>query len=417
MPTKTYYGLLDASSNVGTAENLSNEFYRTFCTFMGHLTGSGQAVLIAWNSGTIVPSGSFSSRTYFDGSLPFGLGAHSVWKFPTSSTRNWEWYLYTQVVSGSSGAIRQTFNTPISGYASAVDAIAGSAANRGILMQAALCISGTTSFNPWSGSLNPITDGGSSTGTPRWISGALDRTLFVLPRSNDFGGTAPQCVASKSNGITMGQIILSSATTMRYHFIFDGDSLVTLTDDSSDSTYSFSYVGALELRNSLTSSGIGNGQYGFVMYSTAQPNTDTATRAADFGDLAGIAQNQNGGVAVNIQAMSTGSKTGVVNTLATFLAAAFQPNSLTGQFDEFPIYVGVNESPNIGLMGAFNSGLMRYAVDCQVHDVTGDLSRAVFGGSTTTANVKITTPWTGAFAPGVGASRTGSLFTWTRNYG
>jgi hypothetical protein len=399
---------------VAVADNLSNEYYTTFCKFMNYLTASNLVTLLTWNSGANAVSGSFGARTYFDGTLPFGGGSHSIWKFHTNSNRNWEWYLYTQVVSGYGGGIRASplqFNAPLSGYASTSDFIQNNNTFRGILMQAAVLVSGSSSFNPWSGSLS---DGNSTAGNPRWISGALDRNLFVLPRSNDFGGAT---ISRRDNAVMFGEKYTSTTTTMRYHFIYDGDGLVVLNDEDSNSSYGMSYVGPFELRTSLTSSGIGGGPFGFIMYSQLDALTNTITLATSFGDTAGTVSAQNGGIVLNLGVMATGSKAAINDSVGTFLGSTYQPNFVTNQYDEFPIFVGGNEAPAVGLFGALNSGLIRYAVDVAVHDTTADFSRAIFGGSAVTSDVKIACAWTGGLAPGVGASRTGSIYSWTQNYG
>jgi len=410
MTLKTYYAKLDCRTFVSSEYNTPGEYYKSFVDFMSYLTSSNVASLVSWNSGSGAISGSFNERTYPDEAKYFGLGAHSVWKFHTSSTRNWEWYLYSVVSSGSSYAVNQTFNLPISGYGS------NSAANGGIFIQAAVCFSGTTYFNPWNGS---ISDGSSNSsiaagnGGQKWISGSNDRALYVLPRSNDLGGTHQY---QKSNAIGLGLSSNSGITTSRYHFIYDGDALLALCDQSADSTYAATYVGAYELRNSFSGSGIAGSNYGFML------DTDNGNAlfqlATNIGDTTGGNSTVNGGIAAPIGNLISGSKIGIANTLGTFTALAYQPNPITNKYDEFPIYVGSSEPLLYGILGNMNTGLVKYVLGPQTHDVTSDFSRAVFGGNNTANSYyRITTPWTGSVAPGVGTSRTGSNFTWTQDYG
>lgn len=416
MTTKTYYGKLDCLSSVVTAENLSGEYYKSFCDFMSYLTASNVATLVSWNSGSGAVSGSFNERTYWDGAKRFGLGAHSLWKFHTSSTRNWEWYLYTQVVSGAD-TVRQTFNTPISGYAGPVGYLnaVSNTGNRGILFQAAVCFSGSSSFNPWNGSISDGSGNASQAagnGLIRWVSGANARNLYVLPRSNDVGGANS---TGKDSGLALGNVHIASVTSLRYHFIYDGDALVVAKSEGLLNTYAFSYIGAFQLRNSLTASGICGSDYGFLMYSGDETNNSIATNTV-FGDTAGTTIVRNGGIAVPIKDMVSGSKTAIGNILGTFPDSTYQPNTLVNKFEEFPYYIGVSEAPFVGLVGTFNTGLLKAMRDVQVHDTTADFSRAVFGGSTTVSNLKISTPWTGSSPPGTSTSRTGSNYTWTTDY-
>ena len=245
MATKTYYGKLDCFTSVAASANATGEYYKSFCDFMSYLTGSNVATLVSWNSGSGAVSGSFDARTYWDGANPFGLGSHTLWRFHTSSTRNWEWYLYTQVVSGNNSALRYAFNTPIDGYANGFDAPAGNQSYVGILMQAAVCFSGSTFFNSWNGSLSDGSGNasqGAGNGSIRWVSGANNRTLYVLPRSNDAEGATS---TGKQNAIMLASVHTTSDTAMRYHFIYDGDALFVAKDAGNDNTYAFSYVGTI----------------------------------------------------------------------------------------------------------------------------------------------------------------------------
>jgi len=264
MTTKTYYGKLDSYSAPAIAENVANEYYKSFVDFMSYLTASNVATLVSWNSGSGALSGSFNERTYWDGAKPFGLGAFSLWRMHSTSVRNWDWYFYTQAVSASTN-IGFTFTTPITGYGTANDLASGYSYVRGIYMQAAICVSGTTSFNPWNGS---ISDGsanasiGAGNGGIRWISGSDNRQLYVLPRSNDVGGAH---VTSKANGIRIGVGIANTHTSNRAHFLYDGDAILVCNEPNSASLYGLSYVGPIELNSKLTGSGICGSDYGFAI--------------------------------------------------------------------------------------------------------------------------------------------------------
>ena len=408
MATKTYYAKLDCFSAPTNVEHIAGEAFENFCEFMTYLSASDKVTLITWNSGSSAPTGSFTSRTYPDGNLPFGRGAHAVWRINTSSTRNWEWYLYTQVVSGSAAVANESFNSPIVHYSYAN--MFNDSSARGVIMQAAVCFSGSTSFNPWNGT---ISQGNSTAGTPRWVSGALDRTLYVLPRSNDLGGTH---ATNRNNSIDMFYKA-SSATQLRYNFIFDGDAFsFYYVDVATPNAYVPIYVGPFELRNSLTGSGICTGSYGFTMYRGY--NANIPILATNFGDTAGSNFDPQGGIAIPIGTLVSGSKGAIANITQTFGSTTYQPNYYTGKYDEFPVMIGVNENPNFGLLGQFNYGLMRVVVGTLSNDSVSDLSRAVFAsGLGTIGNRMISVPWTGSLAPAASYSRSGSNFTWTKDYG
>lgn len=418
MTTKTYYAKLDCYSNV-VSPQLGNEYYTSFMQFMSYLTASNVASLVAWNSGSGAVSASFNQRGYWDQSNKFGDGPFSLWKFHTSSTRNWEWYMCVIGVSGGSVAASSnlknfSYNLPISGWSN--DRFWNDAGTdtvrRSIAVQSALCISGSTSFNPWNGNFgdgNANSSIAAGNGPVRWVSGANDRTLCVLPRSNGLQGAHEVQRANFLSFGTHGNI----ATTMRYHYIYDGDALLVLNDESADGTYQVSYLGAIELRNVLSGSGIAGSNHGFAMYTqytSELPNTITVDTV--FGDTGGSTGAQNGGIFVK-----NGPKTAINQGIDNFLGTTYQPNTITNAYDEFPIYVGISEAPFPSYLGTFNTGLMRYVVNVQSHDMKDDFSRAIVGGSTTISNLKLSIPWTGSVAIGVSTSRTGSNYTWTTNYG
>jgi hypothetical protein len=445
MATKTYYGKLDCYSAplIAAHDPISNEYWKGFCDFMTYLSGNNVVELVAWNSGTSIPAAPFESRGYWDEPNPHGSGSFALWKWLTSSTRNWEWYLYAQCVSGSSGVkfthtnpitssgmdVASLFDTPFGfdgfGHYIFTGNVRKDVRTRGILTQAAVCVSGTSSFNPWNGSLR-IGDANASlnagNGPIRWTSGANDRNLSVLPRSNDYAGDD---VYQKANGISLGGYNMYGSnyngqtvtfTNFRYHFISDGDSLLVLTSPTASLQYSISYIGSFDLRNSLTSSGIAGSKLGFCMYTWPHANAN-AIFLTQIGSTQGLGLLPNFGIpegGLYFPLLSSGSKHWVPSVMP-FNGTAYQPNVLNNTYDEFPILVGVNEALNTGYFGRLPPGMMKLVRSVQTHDTLGDLTRAAFGDQTV-GGLRLTAPWYGSLAPGVGTHRTGSTNSWTIDY-
>lgn len=431
MATRTYYGKLDCYSSVASTQVLIDEMYKGTMDFLSYLSGSNEVDLITWNSGSGAAAATFENRTYSDGSFPFGGGAFSLWKFRTNSRRNWEWYLYLQRADATvslKAATQYSWTLPITGSGTTgVDGIIFNSVaqnTRGIIMQAAMCVSGTTSFNPWNGSTSQGAANasiGAGNGSVRWVSGSDSRRLYVLPRSNDLGGVH---VVQKANATPL---VITAATSARYHFMYDGDALQVVYDGGANSTYAYNYMGGFELRSALTASGICGSDYGFLMYAYQPENqneptliTDTLSFNTTFGDVSGSAgasaTGVNGGIVCPVKAAVSGSKGVRINVQENWSASGYQPSTYTSKFDEFPVLVGASESPFLGFLGNLNTGMVRVMRDVQVHDTTADFSRAVFAGTTTISNLSISTPWTGSNPPGISTARTGSQFTWTRDY-
>lgn len=408
MPTKTYYGKLNCLSNPASKENIANEQYKAFCNFMSHLTGSGVVELISWNSGSGATSGSFETRTHWDGAKPFGFGAHSLWKMKSNTERPWDWYLYVQMVSGSAAVAAQTFNQPIVNYNSAN---MGNNSNlRGIIYQAAVCFSGSTSYNPWNGT---ISDGNSTAANPRWASGSIDRTMYLSPRSNDLGGSH---VTSRNNSFILNSATINTSNQVMCQYIYDGDALYVSTDYNFSRATDVRYIGSFELNPSLSGSGICGSTKGFVNYIGTDSTNMFFTNTA-FGDTAGTSGDPSGCIGIPLGIMVSGSRAGILQVVNNFIGSTYTPNQ-SYSFDEYPIYVGVSESPHFGFFGILNTGLIRATIGQGLYHTSKDNSRAVFGSNYTITNRKITIPWTGSYAPGyVGSTREGYTYTWIKDYG
>jgi hypothetical protein len=88
-----------------------------------------------------------------------------------------------------------------------------------------------------------------------------------------------------------------------------------------------------------------------------------------------------------------------------------QPNRAfaTPIFDEFPILVGINETPNqVGAVGQFTT-FYREAFNVASQDTNANGTRAAFG-NVTIATVKLTIPWFSGTVPGSGVTRAGTAF-------
>lgn len=244
----------------------------------------------------------------------------------------------------------------------------------------------------WNGTLK--NDGNDVKGSPVWKNAA---NTFYTPRSNDSTRAGAQGTLKQN---MMGMNVTTNGT-YRQHIIADYDSFVILLDLAADNSYYAMGYNSYTPTTGLTAT---VPYFGFC--TTALPIVE----GTGFGSVDGTA-NTNGGCAHPSLGVSGSCSCGFDRIGTTFFKSAnAQANKAwpIQHFDEFPLFVGIFETPHIGLCGQ-HSYFLREAYNIATHDTNADGSRAAFG-STTLADIKLTVPWHSGTVPGTGISRTGVQF-------
>lgn len=349
--------------------------------FLNNNTGTLGIQRIAFHTGS-KDTGMTDTRgmNFYDQANPAGQNSWACFCFSSASVP-----FYVLVQWAGSTAVGTAPGSPALFKASATTNVLGLA-----------FASRADSGNPWNGSSG--SNGLDTKGTPVWHPGAS--SLILAPRSND-GVRAGAHGTSRQNllGFPVG-----SGTDYRLSMVADYDNFVIMYDSANDNSYAPCIMASY-----TPLSGV-NPQVPWVVYNDS--TTLPLLVATAYGDTAGSGTPQ-GGIGYPTVSVSGSCIPGIDRyTSATFFQNTNgQPNRAFAlpRFDEFPIMVGLFETPNqVGATGQlFNFYREVYNVASQ--DTNNDGSRAAFG-TTTQAQIKLTIPWVSGTVPGSGATRAGFQF-------
>jgi len=405
------YGKIDCSSflNSNTAvdrESYGSEMYTNLFNFLTYLSGNNIVDLVTYFTG------SFASGTgidYWDTANKGGLGQFSVWKWKANANRNWDWYLFVQGTSGSTNVNVNANCTPTYLDNNSVNLPTD---NKGILVQMALSISGSSSYNPWNGT---ISMGGAFKGNPVWVTGSNpSASLHVFPRTNNISGSVIPVVTKSLCAYIMGD---SSGFNSYYrtHYFADNDSLVIFDDHNHNNTlltnaYFANYFGTFKLNPGISQSNLQytigqSGSLGLVMLCGATFNSSTTRQNHTIPEYTNIGPVTIDGTVIPGGVLATtniGVRRFYLSNDNYIFNQNLYPNGFTNyKYEERPIMVVANESPFVGMIGWIDTPLFRNICSgLQSHSVKGDGTRVVFGGNTNVINRKISTVWSGSNPPG-----------------
>jgi len=351
---------------------------------------------------------------------PIGPGAFSVWRWNTSSLRNWEWYMLIQMTSGST-VPANALPVTIEGGSSTFNNM-GFAAAVGINH-----VSGTYSFfNPWNGTTGSFTS--DSKGNPVWGTTASnpgsDVHLAVLPRSNvsesRIGNTRGPASAwteqSDLSGFTSG-FSGQYGNGLLLNMWADEDSFLVVIKDDDSHDHGHMYIGPYRPIPSLSASipaplimyrRFWNGNEDLFDFDSGQwlnegiggaitvfPMTNTLSSSELFLPTCGVMVSYPplfGTILPNRQAQ-----------IALATTSSF--------YDAVPIFIHRWERP-LGIVGMFSSSLLRlisgvggdtfrYATS---NSGSSELRRAFFPvDNTVEAAGTYSVPWSGSLQPNTGS--------------
>lgn len=363
-------------AGVGTTSGSAQTLFVNCYKFLNNNTGTLGIQRIAYNTGSQdAGMTQFRGMNFFDEPNPAGSNAFAVFRF-ASASNPWEMIIQWAgsnafgTAPGSPGVVNSS----------------GGNFSFGLMMAQA------TSGSVWAGTT--LNNGNDRKATATWVSAS---NVAYYPRSNDhrrigaFG-------TLKQNFMGIASL---NAADYRAHFIADYDNFVFLFDQNFDNSYAIAcmlkYTPLTDLTASLpyfsffaTLPTVASTQYGSV----AGSSTDQG--GISFPDL-----NTSGTCILSFEKFGT----------TFFQTNTAQPNKMfsTQRFDEYPFYVGANESPNqIGFCG-HHYEFLREVYNIATHDTNLNGTRAVFG-NTTLASLKVTVPWHSGTTPGTGINRAGTQF-------
>lgn len=432
----TIYAKLNCISSQSFSNNLdgnrlTQEIYANLFNFLDYLRIAGITELVTRYSGY-----EFWDAT---GSVA-GSNAFSVWKFKSTATRPWDWYLYIHNGTFNSGSYTSPSNiiptrimTKNSGGTPVLSTSDTTTGYYGVFIQAAFSISGSSSTNPWNGTVD-LTGNATKT-TPVWNTGSDGYSLHVFPRINNISGSA----ATEKDAITpickySTGANANTESKFNYHFWSDGDGLLFMNQAVVSATkpaslpanYGYSsYIGPFKLLDGIIAANSGallggTGSYGFCMMGNNAFQVENAALTThiwnDYTNIGNIVPGTgtiDGGFFI---ANSYGVRVGALGADSNTNTTTFQPNPFAGnRIDGRQYVVYATENIYSGTIGYIDNQLFRVMGGSpRTHDITSDGKYIIMGTSNTANNRRLIVPWTSsAGSAGTGSLRAGTNVTIT----
>lgn len=283
----------------------------------------------------------------------------------------------------------------------------------GVLITVAQRLDGT---NPWAGGTANV--GADAKATTVWTPGTS--TLIAYPRTNSVGGGF---ATNREGCMNLNYVNLQVATGgandqtndiynygTRSQFLADENNLLIVDDTGANGNNKHFYFGKYVPRPGV------NPQAPYVCMNQMYQLHDPIVARYNYGSV-----NQTVGVnnyATTIgdggichPTASNGVKLVYPDYVANAMSTFYQPNrTVTNQsrYELFPVYIGMNESTTVGLLGSID--FFRLISNVPTYYTNSEKTLAVFGGSSGNTTTKLAIPWDGKTSPGSGISREGIDF-------
>lgn len=365
--------------------NMASEIFATLVEF---LTGSsGQACGVSlvesnWGRGG-------AGLNSWDTTSRVGIGAWAAFRFSSSSYGNFD--MLVSVGSGSNSTVFGVLPLIIDGN---TNPFQGGSSHGYVGVSFAGHPKGSTSV-PWNGTTGSFVSG--TLGIPVWKGDASGK-IAVFPRNNSlFSGLGSySSLRNFQNSIMQ---LVNDTAPCRYHFIMTEDSFTVAYDiQGATNSYSLMHFGSFTPRSGCSH------EFPYVMlrgtqqtapefYTNVYGSTTTTAQASIVRDgaIAHPTLSPSGTRGAAIVTIGQAAVDGNIGGFNSFV------NS--GSYDVLPIYVGIRDNPDNGLLGLLNNLAVGYGMTSQTVDPSS--GSAAFGTSTA-ASFKWITPWKGP-APGVEA--------------
>jgi len=342
---------------------------------------------LAYNTGTRPSDCGQTGTNFYDQNQPFGDNSWACFRFASASVP------FDILIQYSGTGV--TFGNTTNDHAKIGGSAAASQNNFGIAV--ATAFSGSTAIDPWNGTTT--LSGSDRKGTAVWTSGSATNRLSVFPRSNAFGGS----FVTTNDDMVAFVFQFSTSAPHRYQIVASKDSIYIARDQWDDSAYDkFFYAGSY---NPISGS---SPTVPFVVWSPLTTNETAGTQIP--ATTVGTSYSTDGGIA---HPLFVDTKFLSIDRLSYFnQTTALQPNNSFSptQYDEFPIYVGMNETTSsYGICGTLD--FVREIYKTNVHDINNVTQRAVLGSDSSVSSIKHSIPWVSGTTPGTGTTRAGVQFS------
>ena len=387
------HGMSARFLNNATQGNLFMDMYVSLTRFLTSSYAQSCGIeRIAYNTGSAGTGENFVGEQ-----LTVGNNAWSCYRFLSAST---PFYMFLQA-TGLSNA--NNFGTA-PGNPGMVD---GSSAVSGVGVAFAMHSDGG---NPWNGSV--ARSGSDFKRSPVWVTGS-DGGVFVWPRTNSPGGfNSPN--RENTIGIPGSQALVQTnpAFGCRLWAVCDEDHILFGSDYDSTGQVRPLFFGKYTPRPDLPEEIKLKFPYVCLRSGQSLDASFPTAQAYGFTTSGFLNVSYDGGVAHPYSILS-GTRSVTIAAFSTFSTTTYQPSLLTtnsgssATFDEFPLFIGLNESGMAGYLGYID--WIRYIWG----PMTGDRNIAgnrVYMGSVTALTNRISVPWSPNHEFWGGVNREGFMF-------
>jgi hypothetical protein len=275
--------------------------------------------------------------------------------------------------------------------------------------------SGSTSV-PWNGTTGSLRSG--TIGSPVWKA-SPDNKLAVFPRNNVFAYGQGLFATQRNYMLSLdsnASLSVPATTRGRTHFVLTPDSFTAMSDwnhpGDTTNSYSVLHFGSYTSRKNFTP------ECKFALLKGNAGLTDdtffyngTTTKLFGRVDASNSNINLDGGICTPTLSLSSTRQMFATTIGGNTLDAnvgKFNNFVGSGTFEKMPIFIGLRESEDAGIIGYFNELWTTFGVANGTVDTTS--SSAVWAGQPLGTVQKYVTLWKGLYPSGtVGSTRTGSL--------
>ena len=406
------YATVDGTTNSASVNNYGingNEQYITMFQLLTRVAVDGHVTRIAYSTGSFVSGARGTGIDYWDMPNSAGGNSWSVWRFNSSSYRDYEFYVMFGYADYSSfwglepsAAFSMTTGTTWYGP---------------LACQVAIAFNPSTgeTTNPWNGTTNNdgtdtvvCLNNGTFPATSIWTTGSSGYSLKVFPDVNNYANS--ELTASKGYFGVFSRGTSSPTIPMAYNYYVaagtENDGILgVFKPNASVGYWEWSFLGTYIPRPELSSS--------ILNPVIASFNGESSS---DFGTSISTTTQSSRSVGMILRtAQSESDSVTFVDANWWEKVGNLKWNTLLGgppKQEIFDVGLQVNSAIGQGFIGWVGNTLQKCIAGTETDDLSLDENNIVFGASTTTSHFKLLAPWSSSVGgpPGTHSHRTGSQF-------